>query len=165
MGGIMTATLTVLRVPPQPAVEEDERLPIPDLATARYVDREVGNARAAAKLCATVAARARSQERSLVAGVLCQLAEEFTDEAATLAQASRPDVRWPRRSSERVAAHGSLDEAISVISESLQQSERTLRWIARRPDLSPLAAVTFDALASARRAQRNLLSACSAIDY
>jgi hypothetical protein len=161
----MTATLTVLRVPPEPRVDVDEQLPIPDLATARYVDREVGNARAAATLCTTVAARARSEERNLVAGVLCELAEEFTDEAASLAEAARPDVRWPRRSSERVAAHGSLDEAIDVISGSLEQSERTLRWIARRPDLPRLATVTFDALASTRRAQRNLLSACSAIDY
>jgi hypothetical protein len=161
----MTATLTVLRVPPQACVEDDERIAISDLATARYVDREAGNARAAAQLCCTVAARARSQERNLVAGVLCQLAEEFTDEADSLAQASLPDVRSPRRSSERVAAHGSLEEAIDVVRESLCQSERTLRWIAKRPDLPCLVAVTFDALASARRAQRNLLCACSAIDY
>jgi hypothetical protein len=161
----MTATLTVLRVPPRPEVEDDERLRIPDLATARYVDREAGNARAAAELCATVAARAKAEERNLVAGVLCQLAEEFADEAASLAEASVPGVRWPRRSAERVAAHGTLDEAIDVISGSLEHSERTLRWIARRPDLPRLVSVTFDALASARRAHRNLLSACSAIDY
>jgi hypothetical protein len=161
----MSAQLTVPRISAQPGVEADERLAPAELATARYVDREAGNARVAAELCARVAARAKTQERHLVAGVLGRLAAEFTDEAQSLAQASRPDVRWPRRSLERVAAHGSLDEAIEVVSGSLQHSERTLRWIARRPDLPRLAALTFDALAAARRAQRNLLCACSAIDH
>jgi hypothetical protein len=166
MGGtIMTATLTVLRSPSQPGVEDDQRLSIPELATARYVDREAGNARAAATLCSTVATRAKSQDRMLVAGMLNQLASEFTDEANSLAQATHPEVRWPRRSSERVAAHGSLDEAIDVINGSLQHSERTLRWIARRPDLPRLVAVTFEALASTRRSQRNLLCACRAVDH
>jgi hypothetical protein len=160
-----TATLTVLRVAPQPYGEDDGRIAISDLATARYVDREAGNARAAAQLCGTVAARARSQQRNLLAGILCELAEEFADEAESFAQASVPDVPSTRRSSERVAAHGTLDEAIDVIRESLCHSERTLRSIARRPELPCLVAVTFDALASARRGQRNLLGACSAIDH
>jgi len=161
----MTATLTAPRIPLPLDVHDDEPLPLPDPATARYVDREAAAARAIANLCATVAPRARSEARHLVAGTLSQLAAELTDEAQSLAGVSHPDVPWPRRSSERLAADGGLAEGIEVISGSLQHSERTLRSVATRPDLPRGMAVRFDALASTRRAQHNLLCACSAMDH
>jgi hypothetical protein len=111
-----------------------------------------------------VASRARSEGRTLLAGVLGALAAEFTSEAASLIPASRPEVRWPDRPLWQLDHETALDEWIETISASLQHSARTLRWIARRPDLPPLAGVTFDALAFARRAQKDLLLACSAID-
>jgi hypothetical protein len=161
----MTATLIVPRIPLQPDVHDDEPIPLPDLATARYVDREAAHARAIANLCTTVAPRARSEARHLVACTLRQLAGDLTDEAQSLTGVSHSDVRSPRRSSECAAADGGLAAGIDVISGSLQHSERTLRSLATHPDLSRGMAARFDALASTRRAQHNLLCACSAIDH
>jgi hypothetical protein len=141
----------------------DESLPVPDIAAARYVDREIGNAHTTAEVCTTVATRARKQGRSLVATVLHAIAAEFADEAAFLTAAARPDVRWPRRV-ERHVTHIDLNAAIGAIIDSLDDSERTLRWIARRPDLPTPAAVAFDALASARHARRHLLRVCNEIE-
>jgi hypothetical protein len=149
----MTAALVATRIPLQP-----------DLATARYVDREAADARAIAKLCTAVAARARSEARHLVAGTLSQLAGELADEARSFAGPSTPDVPR-RRSSERVAADDGLAEAIDMVSGSLQHSERTLRSTATHPDLPRGMAVRFDVLASTRRTQHNRLCACRAIDH
>jgi hypothetical protein len=160
----MSAHLASLHVPPRLFVDDEEPAPLPDLATARYVDREITGARTSADLCTVVASRARSQGRNLVAGVLDEFEAEFTDEAALLAPARLPGVSWPSRVMSLVDDGDELDEWIDTVAESLQHSERTLRWIARRPDLPAFAQVTFNALASSRHAQRNLLLACSAID-
>jgi hypothetical protein len=122
---------------------------VPDLAAARYVNREMAHARATAELCRTVATNAGSQGRRLVAAVLQGAAAELVDEAAFLAAAARPDAPWPCRLDGPVI-HTNLDDAIDAITDSLDDSERALRWIARRPDLPPVAAVAFDALAEAR---------------
>lgn len=161
----MSTHFAPLRVPPPRRFVEDEQpARSPDLATARYVDREISNACASAELCTAVATRARSEGRSLIAGVLREFEAGFTDEAAFLAPAALRDVRWPCGTTWQVETDADRDEWIETISDSLQHSERTLRWIATRPDLPALAKVTFDALASARHAQRHLLLACSAID-
>jgi hypothetical protein len=135
-----------------------------DVATARYVDRELGDASASTALCTAAGARARSEGRSLVAGVLGDFAAEFTEEGALLAPASFPEVRWPRRNLWQLEHGADLDDWIRTIADWLHHSERTLRWIASRPDLPALARVTFDALATARHARRHLLLACTAID-
>ena len=150
-------------LPPRVLAENAEPSRSPDLAIARYVDRELANARATAELCTSVSARARAEGRVLVANVLHDFAAEFTGEVASLALAARPDVRWPGQSAWPVRA-ADLDESIDAIGDSLQHSERTLRWIARRPDLAPSAVVAFDALASARNARRRLLRVCNEID-
>jgi hypothetical protein len=141
----------------------DDPLPLPDRAAARYFDREIRNAHTTAELCTTVAQRACRRGRSLVAALLHDFAAEFADEAAFLAAAAGPDVRWPCQADWHVT-HADLDEAIDAISDGLEHSERTLRWIARRPDLQAPAAVAFDALASARRARRRVLNVCNEID-
>jgi hypothetical protein len=161
---VMSTHLGTLRVLPSRHVVDDDELPAADLATARYVDREISDACTTAALCSAVAGRARSEGRRLVAGVLGDFAAGFTDEAAMLAPASLPDVEWPRRGLWPVESDADLDEWIRTISDSLEHSERTLRWIADRPDLPALARVMFDALATARHARRHLLLACSAID-
>jgi len=137
---------------------------VPDLAAARYVDREIEIAHTAAELCTMVAEQARWQGRSLVAAVLHDFAAEFADEAAFLAAAARHDVRWPCRD-EQPVPHSDLAGAIDAITDLLDDSERTLRWIARRPDLPSPAAVAFEALASARRSRRRLLSVCNEIEF
>jgi hypothetical protein len=140
-----------------------DSLPVPDLAAARYFDREIRSAHTTGELCTAVAQRAHGQGRDLIAGVLHEFAAEFADEAALLALAAGPDGRWPWPL-ERHAVHTDLDEAIDAIGDVLEHSERTLRWIARRPDLPAPAAVTFDALASARRARRRVLRVCTEIE-
>ncbi len=141
----------------------DASLPVPDRAAARYFDREIRVARTTAELCTRVAQWAGGQGRSLVAAVLQEFAAEFADEAVFLAGAAGPDVRWPCRVEWHVT-HADLDDAIDAISEELAHSERTLRWIARRPDLPAPAAVAFESLASARHARRRVLSACNEIE-
>jgi hypothetical protein len=148
---------------PRRSRRSDDSLPLPDRAAVRYFDREIRNAHTTAELCTTVAQRARWQGRSLVAAVLHDVAAEFADEAAFLTAVARPDVRWPCRV-EWHATDADLDEAIAAISDGLAHSERTLRWIARRPDLPASAAVAFEALASARRARRRVLSVCNEVE-
>ena len=132
-------------------------------AAARYFDREIRNAHTTAELCTTVAHEARRRERSLVTALLHDFAAEFAEEAAFLAAAAGPEVRWPRHVAWHVT-HADLDEAIDAISDGLEHSERTLRWFARRPDLPAPAAVVFDAVASARQARRRVLNVCNEID-
>jgi hypothetical protein len=159
-----THSAPLLLLVPRHGADGDDPDPAPDLATARYVDRELGDASAGAALCTATAARARSEGRSLVAGVLGDFAAEFTEEAALLVPASLPEVHWPRRTRWQPEQDADLDDRIRTIADWLQHSERTLRWIASRPDLPALARVTFDAVAAARHARRHLLLACSAID-
>jgi hypothetical protein len=143
-------TATVLRLPPPPAVAatDDESWCDPaDLATARYVDREINDARATAELCGVAATRARAQHRDL------------------LAPASLPGVCWPRRAAWQIDEEAQLERWLEAIHDSLQHAGRTLRWIADRPDLPPLARAMFAALATARDARRHLLFACTAIDH
>jgi hypothetical protein len=162
---LMSIQLAPLRVRPQEYVSDrDEPLRAGNLATACYVDREIGIAHETAALCAEVAGRAFLEERTLVAGVLGRFAGEFMNEAALLAQASLPEVRWPRPLPWELECDADLDEWIKTIDDSLRHSERTLRWIASRPDLPPLARVTFEALADACRARQQLLVACREID-
>ena len=161
---VMSANLAPVLRPSTDRALEDEQLSPPELATARYVDREINDARATAKLCKDAGRRARAQGKTLIAGILSEFEGEFTGEAAFLQPASVPDVHWPPRALWEVDDDAELDEWIDTIHASLQHSVRTLRWIARRPDLSPLAKVTFDALASAHQARRRLLLACIAID-
>jgi hypothetical protein len=149
---------------PEYVSDRDEPLRAGDLAAARYVDREIGISHESATLCAEVAGRAFREGRTLVAGVLGRFAAEFIKEAAQLAQASVPEVRWPPPLPWELECDADLDEWIKTVDESLRHSERTLRWIASRPDLPALARVTFDALADACRARQQLLLACSEID-
>jgi hypothetical protein len=141
----------------------DDSLPLPDRAAAGYFDREIRNSHTTAEMCTTVAQRARWQGRTLVAAVLHDFAAEFADEAAFLTAAADPDVRWPCRA-EWHATPADLDEAIDAIRDGLANSERTLRWIARRPDLPASAAVAFEALASARHARRRVLRVCNEVE-
>jgi hypothetical protein len=134
------------------------------MMSARYVDREINTARATAALCAGVAVRARAEGRALVAGVVREFETSFRNEAELLTPASFPEVTWPPRAEWDIDSDADLDEWTRALSDSLQHSERTLRWIASRPDLPPLTRVTFDALAAAHHARRQLLLACSAID-
>ena len=162
----MNTHFAPLRVPrPRHFVEDDQPSRSPDVAVARYVDREIRSACATAELCIAVAVRARSQGRHLVADVLREFQAGLTDEAALLAPAALPDVQWPpRRATWQVESDADVDAWIRTVGDALRHSEQILRWIARRPDLPALARVTFDALASSRHAQRRLLLACSAID-
>jgi hypothetical protein len=157
-------TIASRRVPcARRPIATDEPLVLSDFVVARYVDREINNARTTAEQCAALASEARSGGRHLVAGALHDFASEFIDEAALLAPAARPDATWPWPDEEQPVAHD-LDDAISAFNESLQHSEHALQWIASRPDLPPSAAVAFASLASARRARRRLLLACNEID-
>lgn len=163
---LMTANVISLpRLPARAPLEDDPLAAPADLATARYVDREINDAQVTAELCGVAATRARSHGRTLLAGVLCEVGGELTDDAALLAPASLPGVRWPRRATWQIDEDGDLDQWLEAIDDSLQHSARTLRWIANRPDLPPLARATFAALASARDARRRLVLACMAIDH
>jgi hypothetical protein len=162
---VMSIQMAPLRVRPREyGSDRDEPLRAVDLTAARYVDREIGIAHETASLCAEVAGRAFLEGRTLVAGVLSRFAAEFIKEAAQLAQASVPEVRWPRPLPWELECDADLDEWIKTVDESLRHSERTLRWIASRPDLPALARVTFDALADACRARQQLFLVCSEID-
>jgi hypothetical protein len=148
-----------------PHPEVDEEVPSPEeLACARYVDRGIKDARVLVELCSAAATRARAEGKKLIAVLLADFEKEFSDEATALEPAAVPDVRWPERVLWQVDDDAEADEWIDTIHDSLQHSARTMRWIAKRPDLSPLARVTFDALASAHQARRRLLIACRAID-
>ncbi len=161
----MSAHLASVPIPPSAhVVDGDQSSPTAELATAAYAEREIDNACATAELCHAVATRAHAEGRHLVAGVLGEFGAQFSAEASLLAPASMPDIRWPRRSVSRLDVEADLDGWIETVDESLQYSERTLRWIAGRPDLPTLARVTFDALATARHARRHLLLACTALD-
>jgi hypothetical protein len=162
----MTATVLRLTPPPPVAATDDESWCDPaDLATARYVDREINDARATAGLCLVAATRARAQHRDLLARVLCEIREELTNDATLLAPASLPGVCWPRRASWQIDEEAPLERWLDAIHDSLQHAGRTLRWIADRPDLPPLARAMFAAFATARDARRHLLFACIAIDH
>jgi hypothetical protein len=141
----------------------DDTLPVPDRAAGRYFDRETRTAQLTAELCTTVARQAGGQGKGMLAALLHDFAAEFADEARFLAVAADPGVRWPVRL-ESHGTPGHLDEAIDAVVDELQHSERTLRWIARRPDLPGPAAVAFEALATARCARRRVLSVCREID-
>jgi hypothetical protein len=140
-----------------------EALAPSDIAVARYVDREIDDARATAMLCTQVAGSAQAQGCALVAGLLHDFAAELNHEATLLVRAARPDVRWPRREPTPYDP-ADLDDALSTVAGSLRQSERVLRWISKRPDLSPSAAATFAAMSAARRARVRLLNVCTTID-
>jgi hypothetical protein len=161
----MSAHLATVHVLPTGRSLEGEETSSPaELASARYADREINDALAIAGLCNTASAHATALGKRLIAGVLSDFDREFTDEAALLAPTLLPDVHWPRRALWQVESDAELDDWISTIHDALQHSARTLRWIASRPDLTPLAQVTFNALASARHTRQRLLLVCSAVD-
>jgi hypothetical protein len=140
-----------------------EALAPSEITVARYVDREIDDARATATLCTKVAGSAQAHGCALVAGVLHDFAAELNHEATLLVRAAHPDVRWPRREA-MPCDLTDLDRALTTVASSLRHSERVLQWISKRPDLSPSAAATFAAMSAARRARARLLNVCTEID-
>jgi hypothetical protein len=150
--------------PAHPPSEPASPLTPAELATARYVDREIEDARATARLCGAASARARFAGRSLLAGVLGDIRRDLAADAALLSPAARPEIRWPRRATAQVDDDAGVEPWLEAVDESLQHSARILRWVAGRPDLSPVARTMFATLASSREVRRRLLLVCMAVD-
>jgi hypothetical protein len=140
----------------------EKRPSLSDITVARYVDREIEDARAIANLCATVAAMAARDGRALVAEALRDLQVEFNDEASSLTPMTVPGVRWPRR--EAPECDDDVDVALVIVEAALTHAERVLQWISKRPDLPPSAMTMFRSMAGARRTQRQHLAACRELE-
>jgi hypothetical protein len=160
----MTTNVIALSRQDDDLSDEELRYAAADLAAARYVDREMSDARATAELCGLAATRARSARRHLLAGVLAQIEVQLVEDAALLVPASLPGARWPRRDPYEIDQEANAEELLEALDDALRHSARTLRWIASRPDLPPLARVTFAAIATARDARRHLILASRSID-